>query len=63
LAKLTEVEYARLLPHLEPVSFSLGEVVYESGGKMSHLYFPTASIISLLYLMENADTHGVTYGK
>ena len=31
----------------------LGEVFYESGGKMSHVYFPTTSIVSLLYVMED----------
>src|ERR1700693_6039339 len=31
----------------------LGQVLYESGGKMSHVYFPTTSIVSLLYVMES----------
>jgi CRP-like cAMP-binding protein len=53
LARLSPEEYERLLPHLEPVSFALGEVIYESGGRQSHIYFPTNAIISLLYLMEN----------
>ena len=53
LAKLPPEEYDRLLPHLEPVSFALGEVIYESGGRQSYIYFPTTAIISLLYLMEN----------
>ncbi|MCA1593688.1 MAG: Crp/Fnr family transcriptional regulator [Acidobacteria bacterium] len=56
LAALPAEEYERLLPHLEPVSFSLGEVVYESGGHINHVYFPTNSIISLLYIMENGAT-------
>ena len=53
LAALPGEEYERILPHLEPVAFSLGESVYESGDKLKHLYFPTTSIISLLYTMEN----------
>ena len=53
LAALPAEEYERLLPHLGHVSFQLGEVVYESGGRMEHIYFPTAAIVSLLYLMEN----------
>ncbi|MDT5263166.1 MAG: hypothetical protein QOC61_2170 [Acidobacteriota bacterium] len=53
LAMLPREEYERILPHLESVSFSLGEVVYESGGQMTHVYFPTDAIVSLLYLMEN----------
>src|SRR5882757_10105964 len=48
--------YERLRPHLEPISFSLGEVVYESGGQMQHVYFPTTSHISLLYTMIDGST-------
>jgi CRP-like cAMP-binding protein len=53
LAKLPVEEYAGLAPHLENVSFALGEVIYESGGRQSYIYFPTTAIISLLYLMED----------
>lgn len=53
LAGLPSAEYEQILPHLEPVVLKLGEVVYESGGHISQVYFPTTSIISLLYLMEN----------
>ncbi|HEX6624105.1 MAG TPA: Crp/Fnr family transcriptional regulator [Pyrinomonadaceae bacterium] len=56
LAKLPPEEYQRLLPHLEHVSFALGEVIYESGGRQSYIYFPTTAIISLLYLMENGSS-------
>lgn len=56
LAALPEAELQPLLPHLELVSLTLGQVIYESGGQMSHVYFPTDSIISLLYLMENGAT-------
>ncbi|MDT7687749.1 MAG: hypothetical protein QOE46_508 [Acidobacteriota bacterium] len=56
LAALPPEEFERILPHLAPVSFSLGEVVYESGGQMEHIYFPTTVIISLLYLMENGSS-------
>ena len=56
LARLPRDEYERILPHLERVSFSLGEVVYESGGQMAHVYFPTNAIISLLYVMENGSS-------
>ena len=56
LARLPQEEYERLLPHLEHVSFALGEVVYESGGQMEHIYFPTTAIISLLYMMENGSS-------
>jgi len=53
LAKLPLVEYERILPHLEPIGFKLGKVIYESGEQMNHIYFPTTSIISLLYVTEN----------
>lgn len=56
LASLDAIELERLLPHLELVSFTLGQVIYESGGHITHVYFPTDSIISLLYLMENGAT-------
>jgi CRP-like cAMP-binding protein len=53
LAALPPEEYERILPHLGHVSFKLGEVIYESGVQMGHIYFPTDAIVSLLYLMEN----------
>ena len=56
LAMLPREDYERILPHLERVSFSLGEVVYESGGQMAHVYFPTTAIVSLLYVMENGSS-------
>ena len=56
LARLPPEEMERLLPYLERVSFALGEVVYESGGQQSYIYFPTTAIISLLYLMENGSS-------
>lgn len=56
LAALPDAELERMLPNLELVSLTLGQVIYESGGRMSHVYFPTDSIVSLLYLMENGAT-------
>lgn len=53
LAALPEEVQQRLFAHLEPVSLTLGEVVYESGGALRHVYFPTDSIVSLLYVMES----------
>ncbi|GAC1630620.1 MAG: Crp/Fnr family transcriptional regulator [Nevskia sp.] len=44
---------ARLFPLLEHVELPLGHVLYESGSTLQHVYFPTDSIISLLYVMEN----------
>ena len=53
LAALPAADYARLLPHLEPVSLELGRALYESGGHQGYVFFPTNSIVSLLYVMEN----------
>ncbi|HEX8556505.1 MAG TPA: Crp/Fnr family transcriptional regulator [Pyrinomonadaceae bacterium] len=56
LGRLPQEELERLRPHLGHVSFALGEVIYESGVRQSHIYFPTTAIISLLYLMENGSS-------
>ena len=53
LDALPAADYARLLPHLELVPMPLGWAVYEAGGQMRYLYFPTTSIVSLLYVLEN----------
>jgi CRP-like cAMP-binding protein len=55
LAALPRDEYQRLVPDLQPVTFSLGEVVYESGGHLDYIYFPTTSVVSLLYVMEDGS--------
>src|SRR6202166_4635971 len=56
LAALPHKEWALWLPHLEPVELPLGTVIYESGGKLTHVYFPTTAIVSLLYVMENGGS-------
>jgi CRP-like cAMP-binding protein len=53
LNALPAADYERLAPHLELVPMALGDVLYESGGQMRHVYFPTTSIVSLLYVMED----------
>jgi CRP-like cAMP-binding protein len=53
LAALPEGDYARLLPDLELIPMPLGWALYESGGQLRYLYFPTTSIVSLLYVMES----------
>jgi CRP-like cAMP-binding protein len=53
LAALPDAEAQRWLPQLERVEMPLGQVLYESGGTLSHVYFPTTAIVSLLYVMEN----------
>jgi CRP-like cAMP-binding protein len=46
-------DYERLASHLELIPMNLGDVLYESGDKLRHVYFPTTCIISLLYVMED----------
>jgi CRP-like cAMP-binding protein len=41
------------MPLLEFVDLSLGQVLYESGAALAHVYFPTTAIVSLLYVLEN----------
>ncbi|MDP3534008.1 MAG: Crp/Fnr family transcriptional regulator [Halomonas sp.] len=53
LGMLPEEELNRLMPNLEKVPLSLGQSLCESGQQMSHVYFPTDSIVSLLCVMEN----------
>jgi CRP-like cAMP-binding protein len=51
LAALSAEEYERLVPNLELVPMPLGHVLYESGSELRSVYFPTTSIVSLLYVM------------
>src|ERR1700728_1462043 len=53
IGALPPAEAQRWLPLLETVDMPLGSVLYESGGSLSHVYFPTTAIVSLLYVMEN----------
>ena len=53
LASLPDSVWKHWLPQLEAVQMPLGEVLYESGVTLSHVYFPTTAIVSLLYVMED----------
>jgi CRP-like cAMP-binding protein len=53
LAALPDDVWIRWQPHLEWVSLPLGDVLYEPGRALSHVYFPTTAIVSMLYVMEN----------
>jgi CRP-like cAMP-binding protein len=53
LAALAAPEWQRWLPQLQTVDLPLGRVLYESGGKLDHVYFPTTALVSLLHVMEN----------
>jgi len=56
LAALLPDEHDRIFPNLELVPMPLGHVVCESGLEMRHVYFPTTSIVSLLYVMEDGSS-------
>ena len=56
LAALSAAECERLVKDLELVPLTLGQVLYEAGQTMSHAYFPTDSIVSLLYVMKNGQS-------
>jgi len=53
LGALPVPEWQRWQPQLERVEMPLGQVLYEAGTTLSHVYFPTTAIVSLLYVMEN----------
>ena len=53
LAALSVEIQERIFPDLELVAMPLGEVLYESGDTLKNVYFPTNSIVSLLYVMES----------
>lgn len=52
LAALPRRQYLRLLAGLEPVTLSFGEVLYEPGQRIRHVYFPNDSLVSLLTLVD-----------
>ena len=56
LAALPQAEATRWIPLLEAVDLPLGYVLYESGKTLSHVYFPTTAIVSLLYVLENGSS-------
>lgn len=56
LAVLPAPVFDRLAPHLELVALPLGQALCESGGRLSHVYFPTDAIVSLLNVTENGSS-------
>lgn len=52
LAALPRTEYQRLLPHLEPVTLALGEVISEPGTAIKYVYFPCDAVLSLLTVVD-----------
>jgi CRP-like cAMP-binding protein len=56
LDALPAAVWERWGPQLEIVSLRLGQVLYESGATLTHVYFPTTTIVSLLYVTENGES-------
>jgi CRP-like cAMP-binding protein len=56
LAALPHEQWERWREHLEFVEMRLGEVLYEPGSTLAHVYFPTTAIVSLLYVMKNGES-------
>ena len=56
LATLPKKEYERLLPGLKRIPLNFGEVLYEPGDTIKHVYFPNDSIVSLLWAMPERST-------
>lgn len=59
LAALPDLDWHRVRHQLEPVSLVRGQVLYESGVAMTHAYFPTSAIVSLVYVTEEGDSSGI----
>ena len=55
LGALPDADLKRWLPDLELIDMPLGQVLYESGGIETNVYFPTSGIVSFLYVMKNGD--------
>lgn len=56
LSRLPKIELARWAPHLETVQLRLGDVLYESGATLDHVYFPTSAIVSLLFALRDGSS-------
>lgn len=56
LSSLPAAEREHLSPYLQPVTFLLGQVVCEPDERVDYCYFPTNSVVSLLYTMRDGTT-------
>ncbi len=56
LTALPAADHERLLPNLEDIPLVLGRSIYESGSEQEYVYFPTSSIVSLLYVMQDGSS-------
>jgi CRP-like cAMP-binding protein len=56
LAALPSADFQRIAINLELRHMVLGELLYAEGGTLSHIYFPTSSVISLHYEMATGSS-------
>jgi CRP-like cAMP-binding protein len=56
LDALSHEQWERWRHHLEYADMPLGHVLCEPGNTLSHVYFPTTAIVSLLYVMKNGES-------
>lgn len=56
LAALPAADLERLLPELKRVALPLGMVLHDTGEVWEYVYFPTDSIVSLMYVTEDGES-------
>ena len=56
LSALLSQQYQHLMPHLQRVDLTLGDVIYLAGGNIEYVYFPESAVVSLLSALENGAT-------
>ena len=56
LAAIPPASLERLVSHLELVKMPLGQMLFEADTLIEHVFFPTTSIVSLLYVLENGTS-------
>lgn len=61
LGVLPKEEFALIQPHLKTCFFKLGQIIYNEGDSINHVYFPKYGMISLLSMTENGNTVEVAY--
>ena len=59
LAALPDADWLRWRSRLEPYAMPAGQVLYESGVPLTHAYFPTSAIVSLMYVTESGASAAV----
>lgn len=56
LNALPKKEFEYFSSHLELADMKLGDVLYRPGEQLKHIYFPTTSIVSLIYVMQDGSS-------